>query len=121
MEGYFSKEDSIECKDRRDNEFYRKLSIVEKNISLPSPFPLTSCLLCGVETYSEEFSLRGYLWPASYKHYINDHKVHPSQKFRQFILKTFEEIKKKEEHEKQEAKKNISRQIEQAREIKMDQ
>lgn len=43
------------------------------------------CCLCQKVIGSNMFEYDGYTWPDNYKHYLNEHNVHPSSEFKDFI------------------------------------
>ncbi len=48
---------------------------------------MSRCRICDVTNGSREFHFRNWIWPAGYRHYIENHNVIPTGEFAQMITK----------------------------------
>ena len=46
---------------------------------------ISMCRICGCMNGSREYEHKGWVWPAGFAHYIEQHGVVPTQEFQKFI------------------------------------
>jgi len=46
---------------------------------------VSRCRLCGGVNGATEYSYKGWVWPSGLLHYIGEHNVCPSKRFRKFL------------------------------------
>lgn len=71
--------------------FLTRLRAVEALAMSTTYKGFSTCRLCGTPAGSREFFLSDVVWPDGLKHYIQAHNVKPSEGFRAFVSRVFEE------------------------------
>jgi hypothetical protein len=67
-------------------QFILKLEKLQNTLSPVGYKGWSTCRICNCMNGSEEYSYKNFVWPSGYLHYIRDHNVHPSDKFKKLIL-----------------------------------
>lgn len=66
--------------------FLDALSRVESQLATVTQYRgWSNCRLCDCHNGSREFSFLNWKWPIGFRHYIEEHRVRPTQAFQDFI------------------------------------
>jgi hypothetical protein len=76
------------------DSFIKKLKFVEANITklggrITAYKGISHCRICRLMNGSTEFSLKNFVWPQGYLHYLQKHNVKPDDEFVKFIKSVY--------------------------------